>query len=49
MQEVNQWQKNRDEEREMDKRIRTIMNDRRITYQEAKVLVEKNQKSLFDF
>ncbi|MBT3405634.1 hypothetical protein HN419_00545 [Candidatus Woesearchaeota archaeon] len=49
MEDVDQWQKQRDSEREQDDQIRKMMNEQRLTYQEAKKLVEDRQKSLFDF
>ena len=49
MDNINVIQQKNEEERNMDEKIRKMMNTRRITYQEARKLLRKKQSSLFDF
>ena len=43
------WELEREKEKRFDEEVRTIMNKRRITYQEAEQLLKTGQKALFDF
>jgi len=43
------WEKKQEDEKVLDEKVRNIMNNRSITYQEAAGIVKAGQKSIFEF
>ena len=46
---MTSWEKQKQKEKKFEEKVRDIMSQRRITYQEAEELVKNGQKALFDF
>lgn len=46
---INNFSQDQRKEVDTEERVRKMMLRQRITFQEAKILVEKGQKALFEF